>query len=65
MSLCGTNLPQPAPAQTAASVANDTRVVLEYTQAGGIAINHQPVALADVESRLREIYRDRHDKTCM
>ena len=56
-----TRLPPPAPA--AAPPPGDTRVVLEYTRAAGITINQQPVALADLENRLRDIYRDRRDKT--
>jgi len=57
-----TRLPPPAP--VAAPLPRiDTRVVLEYTRAAGLAINQQPVALADLETRLRAIYRDRTDKT--
>ena len=54
-------LPQPAP--PGAARAPDGSIVLEYTLANGIAVNSQPVALADLEGRLRDIYRDRTDKT--
>jgi len=56
-----TRLSPPAPA--AAPPPADSRVVLEYSRATGIAINQQSVALADLETRLRDIYRDRTDKT--
>jgi biopolymer transport protein ExbD len=57
-----TSLPQPAPAQARPAAVID-HVVLEYKADGRLAINSQPVALSDLESRLREIYRDRSDRT--
>jgi len=57
-----TSLPQPAPQE--ARVAEPPRaVVLEYKADGRLAINNQPVALPDLEARLREIYKDRRDRT--
>jgi len=53
----------PPPSPPGAARAPDGSIVLEYTQAAGIAINSQPVALADLEARLRDIYHDRRDKT--
>ena len=38
-------------------------VVLEYTAGEEMSINHQPVTIADLENRLREIYANRRDKT--
>jgi biopolymer transport protein TolR len=38
-------------------------IVLEYTDAGQISINRQPIALTELETRLRTIYADRWDKT--
>src|SRR5262245_42802465 len=38
-------------------------IVLEYTAGEEISINHQPVTLADLESRLKEIFAPRRDKT--
>jgi biopolymer transport protein ExbD len=38
-------------------------IVLEYDADGAIAVNHQPIALGQLEARLRAIYADRHDKT--
>jgi biopolymer transport protein TolR len=39
------------------------QIVLEYAADGGIAVNHQSIALGQLEPRLREIYTSRHDKT--
>lgn len=57
-----TSLPQPSPQETPAAAPAGT-VVLEYKADGRLAINNQPVALPDLESRLREIYKDRRDRT--
>jgi len=39
------------------------QVVLEYGADGAIAVNHQPIALDQLEERLRAIYTGRRDKT--
>jgi biopolymer transport protein ExbD len=39
------------------------QIVLEYAADGTIAVNHQAMALAQLEARLRTIYADRRDKT--
>jgi biopolymer transport protein TolR len=41
----------------------DSSIVVEYTADRRIAVNHQPIALADLEGELREIFRTRHEKT--
>jgi biopolymer transport protein TolR len=38
-------------------------IVIEYTEAGQISINRQPIVLTQLEDRLRTIYADRWDKT--
>jgi biopolymer transport protein ExbD len=38
-------------------------VVLEYAADGRITINKQPVPVADLQTRLEALYRDRRDKT--
>jgi len=38
-------------------------IVLEYDADGRIAINKQPVALNELQTRLQALYRDRSDKT--
>ncbi len=41
----------------------DERIMLEYFEDRRIEINHQPVSIQDLEEQLREIYRDRRNKT--
>src|SRR5262245_52952756 len=57
-----TSLPQPAPSE-GHPAPRPGAVVLEYKADGRLAINNQPVALPDLDARLREIYRDRRDRT--
>jgi biopolymer transport protein ExbD len=42
---------------------NDNQIVLEYDASGTIAVNHQPIALPELESRLRDIFETRKEKT--
>ena len=54
------------PSETAATapatpIVND--IMVEYFADKRIEINHQPVMLAELEDRLREIYRERVNKT--
>jgi biopolymer transport protein ExbD len=51
------------PATSAPSGERTSDIVLEYTDAGQISINRQPIALTELETRLRTIYADRWDKT--
>jgi biopolymer transport protein ExbD len=37
--------------------------MLEYTNSRQITINHQPVTITDLETRLRDIFETRKDKT--
>jgi biopolymer transport protein ExbD len=39
------------------------QIVLEYTHDKRVSINKQEVSLEALESRLKEVYRDRRDKT--
>ena len=48
----------PAPDQTPSP-----HIMLEYSADREVRINQMPVALADVESKLRAIFRERRDKT--
>lgn len=56
------SLPDPAPS-TPPSSAPPSSIVLEYEADGRIAINHQPVALEDLQARLAALYATRRDKT--
>jgi biopolymer transport protein ExbD len=42
---------------------NDTQIVLEYTADRQISVNHQPIAIGDLETRLRTIFETRKEKT--
>jgi biopolymer transport protein TolR len=42
---------------------NDTQIVLEYTAGKQITVNHQPVGMQELESRLRDIFETRKEKT--
>ena len=44
-------------------VADPSRILLEYTADHRVTINTQPVELAAVEARLRDIFASRHDRT--
>jgi len=58
----GLDVDLPAETSAAAAVINP-QIVLEYQADRQIAINKQPVTLAELESRLREIFASRRDKT--
>ncbi len=53
------------PADTASSSAPShvDQIMVEYFADRRIEINHQPVTIAGLEERLREIYRERVNKT--
>jgi biopolymer transport protein ExbD len=46
-----------------APAAPPTQIMVEYFADKRIEINHQPVTIETLEDRLREIYRERIDKT--
>jgi biopolymer transport protein ExbD len=48
---------------TSAPPVRDNQIMVEYFADMRLEINHQPVTLADLESRLREIYEKRVNKT--
>ena len=53
----------PPETRTESTPAPNPQIVLEYHVDRRIEINHQPVTLAELESQLREIYRERRDRT--
>ena len=53
----------PAEASAESTPIFDERIMVEYFSDRRIEINRQPVTIADLEDRLREIYRDRQNKT--
>jgi len=56
------NLPLEADAKTPDNPQN-TQIVLEYTADRSIAVNHQPIQLAELEGKLRDIFETRKEKT--
>ena len=42
---------------------NDNQIVLEYGADRSIAVNHQPIPLEQLESRLRDVFEARKEKT--
>jgi biopolymer transport protein ExbD len=56
------NLPLETEQKSAASPDN-TQIVLEYGADRSIAVNHQPIPLADLETRLRDVFESRKEKT--
>ncbi len=53
----------PPQTQAPQPLAPTDQIVLEYSADGTIAVNSQGIALEQLESRLRDIYAARHDKT--
>ena len=53
----------PSETKTASAPIDDRRIMVEYFADRRIEINHQPVTIAGLEERLREIYRERENKT--
>ena len=55
------HLPSETAAKPTAPIPND--IMVEYFADKRIEINHSPVTIAELEDRLREIYRERVNKT--
>jgi biopolymer transport protein TolR len=43
--------------------SNDNQIVLEYGADKSIAVNHQPISLEQLETKLRDIFEARKEKT--
>ena len=60
----GIDINLPLETQAAAEATPDTsQIVLEFTADRQLAVNNQDVSLAQLSSRLREIFEERSDKT--
>jgi biopolymer transport protein TolR len=57
------NLPAEAKSRNQAAQADVSQIVLEYTADRRIAINKQDVTVSQLETRLRNIFEQRSDKT--
>jgi biopolymer transport protein TolR len=53
----------PSQTQTPGQPVTGEQIVLEYAADGTVAVNHQSIVLAQLETSLRAIYEKRHDKT--
>ena len=53
----------PPPVAEANAKPPDGQIVVEYTAARELSINKTPISLDALETRLGEIFLDRHDKT--
>ena len=56
------NLPLEAE-KNAQQTPNDNQIVLEYGADKSIAVNHQPITLDQLETKLRDIFETRKEKT--
>src|SRR6476620_6617028 len=59
----GVDINLPLETKTPTTPQDNTQVMLEYTNDRHITINHQPVTLQDLETRLRDIFETRKEKT--
>jgi biopolymer transport protein TolR len=59
----GVDVNLPLETEQKANNPNDNQIVLEYGADRSIAVNHQPIPLAQLESRLRDVFETRKEKT--
>ena len=59
----GLDVTLPPPAPDPAPMRPDHQIVVEYTADRALSINKQPVAIVELETRLRGIFETRRDKT--
>ena len=59
----GVDINLPLETKAPSSDVDVTQVMLEYTADRHISINHQPVTLPELESKLRDIFEVRKEKT--
>ena len=58
----GVDINLPLETKAPETLADNTQVMLEYTNDRKITINHQPVTVQDLETRLRDIFETRKEK---
>ena len=59
----GVDVNLPLETEQKAQTPNDNQIVLEYGADRSIAVNHQPIPLDQLESRLRDVFETRKEKT--
>jgi biopolymer transport protein TolR len=57
------NIPAETKSRNAATPADSNQIVVEYTADRRIAVNKQDVSITQLETRLRNIFEQRSDKT--
>jgi len=59
----GVDVNLPLETENKATKPDDNQIVLEYGADRSIAVNHQPIALDQLETRLRDVFESRKEKT--
>ena len=59
----GVDINLPLETKAPKQVDDSNQIMLEYTADRQISINHQPVTLGELESKLRDIFETRKEKT--
>jgi biopolymer transport protein ExbD len=59
----GVDVNLPLETENAKSTPNDNQIVLEYGADRSIAVNHQVIPLDQLETRLRDVFEARKEKT--
>ena len=59
----GVDVNLPLETEQTKSTPNDNQIVLEYGADRSIAVNHQPIPLEQLETRLRDVFETRKVKT--
>ena len=59
----GVDVNLPLETQAPQQQTNNDQIVLEYDANGNISVNHQPMGMDVLESRLRDVFESRKDKT--
>jgi biopolymer transport protein TolR len=59
----GVDVNLPLETENKTTTPNDNQIVLEYGADRSIAVNHQPIALDQLETRLRDVFEARKEKT--
>jgi len=59
----GVDVNLPLETEQKATTPNDNQIVLEYGADKSIAVNHQPIRLEELETRLRDVFEARKEKT--
>ena len=59
----GVDVNLPLETENKASTPNDNQIVLEYGADRSIAVNHQVISLDQLETRLRDVFETRKEKT--